>query len=171
MVPLSELDFFEAREWRSISKKDADVVIAGSGSLLRDDNKGLPDGTALFSTLDHDSIVWLRDGVPEELVRNKIQHLVRYNEVHQNHERLNNHITEFIALSMVGKIILDIMHDLNSPLQVMLGFTQNILDRLPDDSEFKEDLSWVEGAIKILVIRSNVQIFWRNPKQARGIKI
>ncbi len=100
---------------------------------------------AIVSKSQPDLVNWVYQETPEDSVKNLIAQAIDCYQSKLEQGKIKEQIVEFMELALMGKVALDIMHDLNNPLQVILGFTQDILENNDSkDIPFLEDLNLIE---------------------------
>lgn len=116
--------------------------------------KGAPEGTYLALLED----VRVKQGLEQQLIRNHVDLQHAYDEL----KRTQSALTQSAKLASLGELSSGIAHELNQPLQAIMGFSQELAEfekLTPTGSEFVHDI--IHASKKMAEIIKSLRSFAR----------
>lgn len=81
------------------------------------------------------------------LIQKRLKGMVDYLTLQEKYETLEKQFYDLSDSAVIGKVVMGIIHELNNPLQVMLGFVEDIVATLPNDSNLVSDIELIKEEI------------------------
>lgn len=154
----------------SFDKSDADLVIIEKDIKNFSYTKKTPYILMFSSKMPKSEIDWIDPQWPENLILSRLQKIFQYIRTQKQRCNLKKQIYNLNELAVIGKIAFGIIHELNNPLQVMLGFIEDIYENLSEETDLKEDMKVIkEEADRCCWIVRSVK-FLKNIKNEMGFQ-
>ncbi|NUM34431.1 MAG: HAMP domain-containing histidine kinase [Candidatus Brocadiae bacterium] len=129
-----------------LQNSKSDLVLLHE-SISVDTKENLPYLLAITpSCLDPD-IDWIPSSLSMEEIQKRLRLVLAYLHEKKKCKIYEENFHFFADWAVVGKIALGTVHELNNPLQVMLGFVEEIEDRISEGIECNEAVSLLKDEI------------------------
>jgi two-component system NtrC family sensor kinase len=132
----------------------------------------------LFSPFEHNDrqylIMVLRDVTNRRIQENQLRETKeRYRLLLEERNRLELQLARSSKLACMGELSAGIAHEINNPLGIILGFAQDVLDELPEESPVYESIKIIEKETKrcVDVVRKLLDLSRLRPPQVSEIRV
>ncbi|BBM87571.1 hypothetical protein [Candidatus Uabimicrobium amorphum] len=163
--PGSSIKKTSEKNWQKILKKQPDIFIF-SGDECYDGIEVIAHHLGMaFLALEPD-IEWLPNTFSTEDIIDKLFYKQRLYKMITTEHSLD-HIVSLKEKAAITDVSLDLIHEMNNPLQVMLGFIESVLEEMSTEEKFYEDMKIIEEEIhKCISIVKYVRSFHDGSREA-----
>lgn len=130
------------KNWKKILNKNADIFVFIEKEFCEDFDKS-KNRLGIASFIIDEDIEFL--SAPEKII-NKLLYKKRIYE-HIANKGILKQITYLQERAAIANVSLDLIHEMNNPLQVMLGFVESTLEIVSKKEEFYEDIKIIEEEV------------------------
>ncbi|WP_372371463.1 histidine kinase dimerization/phospho-acceptor domain-containing protein [Candidatus Uabimicrobium sp. HlEnr_7] len=148
----------QEKSWKKILNKNADIFIFIEKEFCQNVDKS-QNRLGIASFIIDEDIEFLSALSTAEKIINKLLYKKRIYE-HITRKDMSKHITYLQEKAAIANVSLDLIHEMNNPLQVMLGFVESTLEIISKKEEFYEDVKIIEEEVhKCISIVKHVRSF------------
>lgn len=143
--PDSSVKKTSEKTWRKIRKKQPDIFIF-SGDEYYEGIEVVANHLAIaFFALELD-IEWLPNSLSIENIIDKLSYKQRLHRMIAD-KHFTNHIVSLQEKAAVTDVSLDLIHEMNNPLQVIFGFVESILEDVSTENVLYQDMKIIEEEV------------------------
>lgn len=124
----------------------SDIVLL-SEPIALETKKNLPYLLAISPSSLNPNIDWVSSTLPLSEIQKRLELIIKFLKEKKKVKIYEENFHPFFNWAVVGKIAIGTVHELNNPLQVMLGFVEEIEDRMAERIEYQEEVSLLKEEI------------------------
>lgn len=132
--------------WKKLTSLAPDLFIF-SRQMSNFSSQLPPDSIGIATFFLEEDVEWFQSSIADDFLIQKIKYKQSIWEQNRMVKHLQSNSIYLQELATIGKISLDLMHEINNPLQIILGFTENIMETMNAKSAYYEDLKIIEEEI------------------------